>query len=159
MLFLRYSFCSAAQVHDKLRPFGCPDCDKKFGEKSNATKHYKSVHERQKNATCEQCGAVFAFRDGLSRHVRLSKSMQLRSEKCTVFASKLSGSFAVLSSWGCTSRRTEASSTVASHSNTSPSCPPPSSGQTCSHERSKLSVRCPWLYTASFQTTCSSSQA
>jgi uncharacterized C2H2 Zn-finger protein len=75
-------FITGRQVHDKLRPYGCPDCDKKFGEKSNATKHYKSVHERQKNATCEECGAVFVFRDGLSRHVRSTEFAVFSSLVC-----------------------------------------------------------------------------
>ena len=45
--------------------------EKRFGEKSNDTKDYRSVHERQRNAQCTQCTAVFAFKDGLARHVKL----------------------------------------------------------------------------------------
>ena len=47
--------------------YKCDICEKEFRQKSNLNTHFKGVHEKSKNQTCNICNA--SFRD-LKRHIK-----------------------------------------------------------------------------------------
>ncbi|OAT10715.1 hypothetical protein BDBG_06525 [Blastomyces gilchristii SLH14081] len=71
--FTRNSNCkSHMKTHDPNRklPFKCtdPECTKKFGRKTDLTRHVDSVHKKLRQYGCDQCGHRFARQDTLRRH-------------------------------------------------------------------------------------------
>ncbi|KAG5292277.1 hypothetical protein I7I48_04316 [Histoplasma ohiense] len=73
MRFTRNSNCkSHMKTHDPNRklPFKCtsPGCTKKFGRKTDLTRHEDSVHKKLRQYGCDQCGHRFARQDTLRRH-------------------------------------------------------------------------------------------
>lgn len=54
-------------VHAKIRPFECTQCGSHFGRKSFLEAHISTVHEKQRPFRCD-CGAAFGQRSSLTRH-------------------------------------------------------------------------------------------
>ncbi|KLJ06917.1 hypothetical protein EMPG_17600 [Blastomyces silverae] len=72
--FTRNSNCkSHMKTHDPNRklPFKCtaPECTKKFGRKTDLTRHVDSVHKKLREYGCDECGHRFARQDTLRRHL------------------------------------------------------------------------------------------
>ena len=44
-----------SQVHEKIKPFHCDVCDKKFSRKEHLKLHIERVHERKKAFMCDIC--------------------------------------------------------------------------------------------------------
>ena len=52
-----------------IKQFECSDCDKVFTDKSNLSKHKKSIHQGL-TYNCDRCDQTFAYSQGLQRHKR-----------------------------------------------------------------------------------------
>ena len=59
----------------------CLECGRRFGVKSNMTRHYKDVHGEEKPFKCPKCGVQFAQKTALSRHIETVHD-KLRAFKC-----------------------------------------------------------------------------
>jgi DNA-directed RNA polymerase subunit RPC12/RpoP len=59
----------------------CPECGMRFGQKGNMTRHYKMVHEEEKNYKCDKCGVQFAMNSDLSMHIKTVHD-KIRAFKC-----------------------------------------------------------------------------
>ncbi|CAG0882962.1 unnamed protein product [Cyprideis torosa] len=55
-------------VHDKLRPFECPNCHLTFGEKATLKKHIRNLHTDY-SKQCEVCGSKFKTNSGFKHHL------------------------------------------------------------------------------------------
>ena len=42
-------------VHDKMKPYKCPKCDKHFAQKGHIGGHIRAVHEKIKSKQCPSC--------------------------------------------------------------------------------------------------------
>ncbi|CAG9798803.1 unnamed protein product [Chironomus riparius] len=61
-------------VHEKQRNFNCFLCDKKFGKKSGLDRHIITVHKKEKNYKCEECGKAYGEKAQLQKHQQLHLS-------------------------------------------------------------------------------------
>lgn len=61
-------------VHLRERDYRCDECGLAFGERGNLNKHIRSVHRKERNFACSECPAAFSFRNGLTEHTRMKHS-------------------------------------------------------------------------------------
>lgn len=59
------------QVHERLRRYICPTCDKTFGKKSGLNRHIQTVHEKIKNFLCDLCERSFGEKIQMQRHRKI----------------------------------------------------------------------------------------
>ena len=59
----------------------CPHCDKMLSSAFALREHIASIHNQEANNECSQCGARFAYRANLVRHVRTIHEKRLVSKK------------------------------------------------------------------------------
>jgi len=64
-------------VHQGLKPFSCPDCDRSFGKKYDLTSHRDAVHNKIRAHTCPACNKAFAKRSNLVRHLKKLHNIRL----------------------------------------------------------------------------------
>ena len=55
-------------VHEKIRPYMCPICNKSFGQKSSLPGHIASVHEGKRPYACKVYDKHFVAKQGLQKH-------------------------------------------------------------------------------------------
>jgi hypothetical protein len=62
-----------ARIHEgkTSKDFECPKCHKWFSQKSNLTKHDKTVHLKLRDHVCEVCGRAFGENCKLQLHIRI----------------------------------------------------------------------------------------
>ena len=68
-------------VHDKLRPFSCDRCDKRFGTREHLTQHVKSVHDKMRPCACDRFDKTFSTKGHLNGHVKYVHE-KVRSLQC-----------------------------------------------------------------------------
>ena len=56
-------------VHDGVY-YECEECGRRFGEKSKMTRHFKTVHNNEKDYKCPTCGIKFGQKQTLTRHIK-----------------------------------------------------------------------------------------
>ena len=56
-------------VHEKIRPYVCPICNKAFGQKSSLPGHIASVHEGKRPYACKICDTNYATKQGFKVHI------------------------------------------------------------------------------------------
>ena len=56
------------RVHEGIKPYSCPKCDKGFSWTSNLKLHIKTIHEGKKPYECEFCDFKFAQKIQLRKH-------------------------------------------------------------------------------------------
>lgn len=60
------------QVHEKRKPFACPDinCNKMFSQNSVKLTHYRTVHCGEKPYNCPTCWKSFSDKSNMKKHIR-----------------------------------------------------------------------------------------
>lgn len=74
-------------VHQNLKLYKCPICEKSYKEKVTLTRHeYKDHGDGQlKPFKCNVCGSGFAFNNKLTRHMKIhGKKIVENIEKITI---------------------------------------------------------------------------
>ena len=69
-----------SQIHEKNKPFQCPECPRKFGFKCDFNRHFVNVHggkrlnshvhEKNKPIQCTSCPKRFGSINDLEKHFR-----------------------------------------------------------------------------------------
>ncbi|CAB0034717.1 unnamed protein product [Trichogramma brassicae] len=54
--------------HEGRKDYECDKCKKKFGQKSDLSKHQRTVHEGRKDYTCDRCERTYKFKSHLLDH-------------------------------------------------------------------------------------------
>ncbi|PNS18650.1 hypothetical protein CAC42_5189 [Sphaceloma murrayae] len=84
-----YNLKAHMKTHDpsRLRAFVCgqPSCNRSFERKADLTRHFESVHIRDKKYPCEHCGSGFTRKDTARRHMDdgCSKRWEQRQRRAT----------------------------------------------------------------------------
>ena len=56
-------------VHEGVY-FGCEECGRRFGEKGHMARHYKIVHNNERDYKCPTCGIKFGLNHHLTLHIK-----------------------------------------------------------------------------------------
>lgn len=56
-------------VHENVRTYSCPHCEKSFAKKSGLDRHVTTVHEKLKNYPCPICEKAFGEKAQLTKHI------------------------------------------------------------------------------------------
>lgn len=69
-LLVRHIVSHVKAVHEKIKDFKCPFCDKQFHKSSGVTRHVRCVHEKKKVFECPICNKMFGDSSYLFKHIR-----------------------------------------------------------------------------------------
>ena len=78
-------------VHNKIRPFECSDCLKKFGIRSNLNHHIQVVHDKLKTFECHRCVRKYSKKSALTRHIQIVHE-KVKPFECSVCSKKFGAS-------------------------------------------------------------------
>ena len=63
------------RVHEKILPFHCGDCGKRFYTRGDKEKH-ESIHSKEKTFSCEICSKMFRRKDDVKKHLRIHSNVK-----------------------------------------------------------------------------------
>lgn len=75
VVYLRHSF---SDFKERPYACPQDDCSSRFGQKSDLNKHFKTVHQKIKPYACPECGLTFGHRGNLLRHVGVVRTFEVR---------------------------------------------------------------------------------
>ena len=57
-------------MHNKIKPFGCDQCEFVAALKADIVRHIKGVHNKHKDFDCHQCGLRASQKGNLKGHIK-----------------------------------------------------------------------------------------